>query len=168
MSFSIDSPRHLDTQCASSIRSLSSTPQVVSLGIKYLEPGRWPLYSLAAMSLRILFQSATWQQPLAAVVGLALLLSGVLPVLHDHESSAGREAACHGPVSENSFHLETLELGPNELCGFCARTFSATGLDRPMAAIVDEVGVGEASGEPQLLPESPPRRYGASRAPPIA
>ena len=120
------------------------------------------------MYLRSLSQNATWQQPLTAFLFLALLLSGVLPALHHHESSAGRDTACHGSVSATSLHLETLELGHHELCGFCARTFSTIGLDRPMPALVDEAGAGEASGEPQLLPQSPPRRYGACRAPPIA
>ena len=134
--------------------------------IKHLEPGRWPSYNFAAMSSRIFSQSVTWQHSFAAVLGLVLLLSGVLPGLHHHESSADIEATCHDPVSSTALHLEALELGSHELCGFCARTLSTSGLDRPMVALLDEVVVGEASGEPQLLPESPPRRYGACRAPP--
>ncbi|MEM7356672.1 MAG: hypothetical protein AAF657_38000 [Acidobacteriota bacterium] len=119
------------------------------------------------MSPRILSQSATWKQSLAVTLGLALLLSVVLPALHDHESSADSEATCHSPGS-NFRHIEALEIGPHELCGFCGRTFSTTGLNRPVAAVLGQVVVGEASGEPQLLPQSPPRRYGACRAPPIA
>ncbi|MDA8015999.1 MAG: hypothetical protein MPN21_01025 [Thermoanaerobaculia bacterium] len=120
------------------------------------------------MSRRILSQGATRQQFLAAVLGLALLLGGISPALHHHESSAHGDAACHGPVSVSSGHLETLELRPHELCGFCATTFAATGLDRPTATLVYEIVVAEESAEAQLLPKSPPRRYGACRAPPTA
>ena len=110
------------------------------------------------------------QQFFVTATVVALLLTGILPALHDHQEhqdDAAVEAHCQEWGSRAATHLETLELEHREPCGLCLQVFSSSRLERPLATLVDELVSEHLFEISQVLPPGAPGRNGASRAPPF-
>ncbi|MCG8458356.1 MAG: hypothetical protein MI919_18925 [Holophagales bacterium] len=97
-----------------------------------------------------------------------LLLTAVLPALHQHEAEGAEESHCQDRGPAAATHLETLELAHHEPCGLCTKTLSSTHLEQPRTALVDELAAESLPADRRILPPGPPGRHGESRAPPIA
>ena len=110
------------------------------------------------------FRYTIWQRACAVVLALASPVAGVLLTLHHHESEVGVEARDRDSGLTAATHFEKLH---HEPCGLCANTLGSARLERPSAALVDEL-VDEHVFEGPRMPPGPPGRHGASRAPPVA
>ncbi|MEM9557202.1 MAG: hypothetical protein AAGC60_23285 [Acidobacteriota bacterium] len=105
-----------------------------------------------------------WQRPIAVVLALLWSISGVVPVLHHHETA---DVHCHDSDPGASTHLEALEAAHHDACGLCAKAPSSASLDRDRTQRVPEPVAEQAQLDPRALPLGLAGRHGAARAPPL-
>ena len=108
------------------------------------------------------------RRPLAVVLTLLWMIAGLAPGLHHHEAEVAGDAHCHDSGLTVSTLLETQEPAHHKACGLCAKTLTFSGFERPAATVADEAVTERASESSLLVPQGPPGRDGASRAPPLA